>query len=137
MDRAIRARPRLAIPPHADRHDRPRLQPAPDQLPGPPERLPADLPDPRSHADPGFGARTLSPRDRLLATIITQRWPASRSALASITGTSQPLITRAIQETTLDLTAMGRTIPHAPIKATTTAALMALIGQTTTSQTGR
>ena len=25
MDRAIRARPRLAIPPHADRHDRARL----------------------------------------------------------------------------------------------------------------
>ena len=92
---------------------------------------------PRSHADPGFGARTLSPRDRLLATIITQRWSASRSALASIMGTSQPLITRAIRETSLDLTAIGRTIPHAPIKATTTAALKALIGQTTTSQTGR
>jgi len=92
---------------------------------------------PRSHADPDFGARTLSPRDRLLATIITQRWSASRSALASIMGTSQPLITRAIRETTLDLTAMGRTIPRAPIKATTAAALMALIGPTTTSQTGR
>jgi hypothetical protein len=50
-------------------------------------------------------------------------------------GTSQPLITRAIRETALDLTAMGRTIPHTPIKATTAAALMALIGQTT-SQTG-
>jgi hypothetical protein len=88
---------------------------------------------PRSHADPGFGARTLSPRDRLLATIITQRRSASRSTLASIMGTSQPLITRAIRETILDLTAMGRTIPHAPIKATTAAALMALIDQTTTS----
>jgi hypothetical protein len=36
----------------------------------------------------------------------------------------------------VDLTAMGHTIPHAPIKVTT-AALMALIGQTTTSHTGR
>jgi len=94
-------------------------------------------PDPPQPRRPRLRARTLSPRDRLLATIITQRWSASRSALASIMGTSQPLITRAIRETTLDLTAMGRTIPHAPIKATTTTALMALIGQTTTSQTGR
>jgi hypothetical protein len=28
---------------------------------------------PRSHTDPDFGARTLSPRDRLLATMITLR----------------------------------------------------------------
>ena len=92
---------------------------------------------PRSHADPDFGARTLSPRDRLLATIITLRWFASRSALASIMGARQPLITRAILETTRDLTAMGRTTSRAPIKATTTGAIQALIGQTTTSETDR
>ena len=84
---------------------------------------------PRSYLDPRFGARILSPRDRLLATIISQRWSASRSALASVLGISQSLLARAISETTQDLATMGKTIPPAPIKATTTAALMALIGQ--------
>jgi hypothetical protein len=84
---------------------------------------------PRSYQDPRFGARTLSPRDRLLATIISQRWSASRSALASILGISQSPLACAINETTQDLATMGKTIPPAPIKATTTAALMALIGR--------
>jgi hypothetical protein len=84
---------------------------------------------PRSHVNPDFGARTLSPRDRLLATVIALRWSTRRTALASILGISQPTLTRAVKETTLDLTAMGKPIPNAPIKATTTEALQALIGQ--------
>jgi hypothetical protein len=84
---------------------------------------------PRSHRHPDFGARMLSPRDRLLATVITQRWTTHRTALASIMGISPSVLARAIQETTRDLTDMRRTIPKAPIKATTTNALLTLIGQ--------
>lgn len=85
---------------------------------------------PRSHINPDLGAtRTLSPRDRLLAAVITLRWSTRRAALASIMGISQPTLTRAVNEATLDLTVMNKTIPTAPIKATTTEALQALIGQ--------
>ena len=72
---------------------------------------------------------SLSPRDRLLATVITLRWSTQRAALASIMGISTTTLARAIRETTLDLTAMGKTIPKAPIKATTSQALRALVGQ--------
>jgi hypothetical protein len=89
---------------------------------------------PRSHLDPDFGARTLSPRDRLLATVITLRWSTHRAALASILGISSAPLARAVRETTLDLSRIGRTIPRAPIKATTTDALLALIGQSPTEQ---
>jgi hypothetical protein len=82
---------------------------------------------PRSHTDPDFGARVLSARDRLLATVITLRWSTHRNALASILNVSQAVLARAIRETTRDLSTMGQTIPKAPIKATTTDALLALI----------
>jgi hypothetical protein len=86
---------------------------------------------PRSHLDPRFGARTLSAHDRLLATVITHRWSTHRVALASIMGINHTTVARAIRETALDLISLGKTIPAAPIKATTTNALLALIGQDT------
>ena len=85
-------------------------------------------------SEPDFGARTLSPRVRLLVTVITLRWSTRRAALASIMGTGQATLARAVRETTLDLTAIGKTIHKAPIKATTTEALQALLGQGTTPQ---
>jgi hypothetical protein len=90
---------------------------------------------PRSHLDPDLGARTLRPRDRLLATVVTHRWSTHRAALASIMGISQSVLTRAVRETTHDLSSMGRTIPKAPINATTTDALLTLIGESPTKQT--
>lgn len=84
---------------------------------------------PQNHHQLRNAGRTLSPRDRLLAIVITLRWSTRRTALASILGISQPTLTRAVKETALDLTAMGKTIPNAPIKATTTEALQTLIGQ--------
>ena len=65
----------------------------------------------------------MSPRDRLLATVITLRWSTRRTALASIMRISQSTLARAVRETTLDLSSMGPTVPRAPIKATTTDAL--------------
>ena len=90
---------------------------------------------PRSHLDPDFGARTLTPRDQLLATVITLRWSTRRAAMASIMGVTQSVLARAIKETTLDLADIGWSIPAAPIKATTTEALLALIGRTPTPET--
>jgi hypothetical protein len=80
--------------------------------------------------DSRFGARTMSPRDRLLVTVITRRWSTHRSPLTSILGLDATTITRAVHETTLDLKHLGRLIPPAPIKATTTEALLTLIGKT-------
>jgi hypothetical protein len=67
--------------------------------------------------------------------VITLRWSTRRTALASIMGISQSTLARAIRETTLDLSSMGSTVPRAPIKATTTDALLTLIGQGPTEQT--
>jgi hypothetical protein len=53
---------------------------------------------PRSPLHPDFGARTLIPRDQLLATVITQRWSTQRRDLASILGDTQTTLTRAIKE---------------------------------------
>lgn len=90
---------------------------------------------PRSHLDPDFGARTLTPRDQLLATVITLRWSTRRVALASIMGVTRTVLARAVKESTLDLADIGRTIPAAPIKATTAEALLALIGKAPATQT--
>jgi len=87
---------------------------------------------PRSSLHPDFGARTLTPRDQLLATVITLRWSTQRRDLASIMGITQTTLTRAIKETSRDLADLGRPIAPAPIKATTTEALLTLIGRTTT-----
>ena len=90
---------------------------------------------PRSHLNPDFGARTLTPRDQLLATLITLRWSTQRRDLASIMGITQTTLTRAIKETSRDLADLGQRIPAAPIKATTTEALLALIGKTPDTET--
>ena len=77
----------------------------------------------------------MTPRDQLLATVITLRWSTQRVALASIMGITQSTLARAVKETTRDLADMGRQVPAAPIKAATTAALLALIGRVPTPQT--
>jgi hypothetical protein len=90
---------------------------------------------PRSHLDPGFGARSLTPRDQLLATVITLRWATQRRDLAKILGMSQPVLARAVKETSRDLTDLGRRVDPAPIKAATTESLLALIGKAPYSET--
>ena len=74
------------------------------------------------------GTRQMSPRDRLLATILRLRWSAHHNTLARLFGVSPSAISSAIRETTADLAAAGRHIPAGPVKATTAAALAALVG---------
>lgn len=90
---------------------------------------------PRSHLDPDFGARSLTPRDQLLATVITLRWATQRRDLAKILGMSQPVLARAVKETSRDPTDLGRRVDPAPIKAATTESLLALIGRTSDNET--
>jgi hypothetical protein len=73
------------------------------------------------------GLRALSPSDRLLATVVNLRWSTHRSALAHLFGVSVNTISGAIRETKYDLQQIGRTIQPAPIKATTSGALTALL----------
>jgi Rhodopirellula transposase DDE domain len=75
------------------------------------------------------GTRMLSPRDRLLATILRQRWSAHHNTLARLFGVSPSAISNAVRETTQDLAGIGHHVPTGPIKATTTSALAALTGQ--------
>jgi hypothetical protein len=74
------------------------------------------------------GTRIMSPRDRLLATILKQRWSAHHNTLAGLFAVSPSTISSAIRETTHDLASIGHHIPTGPIKATTTRALAALVG---------
>jgi hypothetical protein len=71
----------------------------------------------------------MSPRDRLLATVLRQRWSAHHNSLARLFGVSPSAISNAIRETTQDLADIGHHIPAGPIKATTVSALAALTGQ--------
>jgi hypothetical protein len=74
------------------------------------------------------GTRMMSPRDRLLATILKRRWSAHHNTLARLFGVAPTTISSAIRETTQDLADIGHHIPAGPIRATTTSALAALIG---------
>ena len=69
------------------------------------------------------------PRDRLLATVLKLRWSAHHNTLAYLFGVSPSTISSAIRETRHDLAGIGHHIPAGPIKATTTSALAALVGQ--------
>ena len=75
------------------------------------------------------GTRMMSPRDRLLATVLRQRWSAHHNSLARLFGVSPSAISNAIRETSQDLADIGHHIPAGPIKATTVSALAALTGQ--------
>jgi hypothetical protein len=75
------------------------------------------------------GTRIMSPRDRLLATILRKRWSAHHNTLARLFGVSPSTISSAIRETTQDLAISGHHVPAGPIKATTTTALAALVGE--------
>ena len=75
------------------------------------------------------GTRMMSPRDRLLATVLKLRWSAHHNTLAYLFGVSPSTISSAIRETRHDLAGIGHHIPAGPIKATTTSALAALVGQ--------
>src|SRR5262249_3417152 len=81
-----------------------------------------------SRPAPNAGARILSPRDQLLATVLKLRWSAHNNTLASLFGVHQHTIANAIRQTTRDLADIGHHIPAAPIKARTTRDLAALIG---------
>jgi hypothetical protein len=79
----------------------------------------------------GPGARTLSPRDRLLAAVLKLRWSAHANALAGLFGVHPATISSAIRETRQDLADIGHNVPAGPIKATTASALAALVGRDT------
>ena len=74
------------------------------------------------------GTRMMSQRDRLLATILRQRWSAHHNTLARLFRVSPSTISSAIRETTSDLADIGHHVPAGPIKATTGRALAALVG---------
>jgi hypothetical protein len=74
------------------------------------------------------GTRIMSPRDRLLATILKLRWSAHHNTLARLFGVSPSAISSAIRETTRDLADISQHVPAGPIRATTLAALAALVG---------
>jgi hypothetical protein len=81
---------------------------------------------PKAHT----GLRVLTPRDRLLVTVVNLRWQTHHNTLAALLGVSKATIGGALRETKLDLQRLGRTIPTAPIPAADTSALLALIGRT-------
>jgi len=97
-----------------------------DQLQASLTRRPAATLASRSSAN--AGTRLMSPRDQLLATVLRHRWSAHHNTLAYLFGVAPSTIGSAIRQTTRDLADTGHHITAGPIKATTTAALAALIG---------
>ncbi len=67
--------------------------------------------------------------------MITLRWSTQRRDLTSIMGITQPVLARAVKETSRDLADLGRPVSAGPIKAPTAEALLALIGRTSTPET--
>lgn len=72
----------------------------------------------------------LSLSDRLLITVLRQRWSTQVQALTSLLGIHQSAVTDAVREIAPILTALGHPTPQAPIKAPTATDLARLVGRT-------
>jgi len=72
----------------------------------------------------------LSLSDRLLITVLRQRWSTQVQTLTNLLDTNQPAVSDAVHEITPILTALGHPTPKAPIKAPTATDLARLVGRT-------